>query len=84
VPFNFHIKRDTTVWRCHHCAGLLFRSQGCYRRELAGALLAALYGDFRARAPYPRHPWDPRAVSHPRMVVGEFPGVLMERTLRSD
>jgi hypothetical protein len=72
------------VWRCHHYAGLLFRSQGCYRSRLTRAVFTACYGDLRVREPYPRHPWDPRAVWHPRMIVGEFPGVLMERTPRSD
>jgi hypothetical protein len=33
------------VWRCHHCAGLLFRSQGCYRSRFTRAVFTACYGD---------------------------------------
>jgi hypothetical protein len=25
------------------------------------------------RTPFPRHPWDPRAVSDPRLILDEFP-----------
>jgi hypothetical protein len=67
------------VWRCHHCAGLLFRSQGCYRSRLERAMFTVCYGDLRVREPLPRHPWDPRAVSYPGMVVEEFGGALVER-----
>jgi hypothetical protein len=48
--------------RCQVCAGLRFESQGRYQ----GA---------DAWAPLPRFPWDPRAVSDPRMVLDEFPGL---------
>jgi uncharacterized C2H2 Zn-finger protein len=75
---------DDGVWRCQRCAGLLFRSQGCYRRQFTRALFAALYGDLRVREPLPRRPWDPRAVSDPRMVIDEFPGVLTEEGTQRD
>ena len=68
------------VWRCHRCAGLLFVSQGRYRSRFELTVFSAFYGDARVREPLPRRPWDPRAVSHPRMVVGEFPEVLMRAT----
>lgn len=48
--------------RCQVCAGLRFASQGRYQG-------AAAWG------PLPRFPWDPRAVSDPRMVLDEFPAL---------
>jgi hypothetical protein len=62
------------LWRCRQCAGLLFVSQGRYQRQFRRAVFAAFYGpDARIREPLPRHPWDPQAVSDPRMLVDEFP-----------
>jgi hypothetical protein len=69
---------DDGIWRCHRCAELLFVSQGRYRSRFEIAVFDVLYGDARVREPLPRRPWDPRAVSHPRVVTNEFPGVLME------
>jgi len=71
--------KEDGVWRCVICAGLRFCSQGRYRRQLERAMFAACYGDLRIREPLPRHPWDPRAVSDPGMVVEEFCGALAER-----
>src|SRR5580765_2070024 len=58
--------------RCQGCAGLRYASQGSY----LGAGGAILFGG--KRAPLPRNPWDPRAVSDPRMVVRELPGLLKD------
>ena len=49
--------------RCRVCAGLRFASQGRYQGTAAWG-------------PLPRFPWDPRAVSDPRMVLDEFPALL--------
>jgi hypothetical protein len=52
--------------RCQPCAGLRFASQGSYISpwiRIPGV-------------PLPRQPWDPRAVSDPRIVLNEFPGLL--------
>lgn len=57
-------------WRCQACAGLRWASQGSYRGRFDRALSAALGGG--RRDPLPRQPWDPRAVSDPRMVLDEF------------
>ena len=59
--------------RCPACTGLRFASQGCYRGVFERALFA-IGGP--AREPLPRHAWDPRAVSDPRMVADEFPNLL--------
>jgi hypothetical protein len=67
------------LWRCRVCAGLTFASQGRYRNRWERLSFAAVYGETPAREPLPRHPWDPRAVSDPRMVVDEFPGQLVQR-----
>ncbi len=56
--------------RCQVCARLRFGSQGRYRGELDQMLSAAL-GAGR-REPLPRQPWDPRAVSDPRMLLDEL------------
>src|SRR5438445_7111263 len=46
--------------RCLRCAGLRFASQGRYRPKLAREFAPIL-------GPRPRHPWDPWAVSDPRI-----------------
>jgi len=46
--------------RCQGCAGLRFASQGRYRSKLAREF-APMMG------PRPRHPWNPWAVSDPRI-----------------
>jgi hypothetical protein len=46
--------------RCRQCAGLRFASQGRYRTKLAREFAPIL-------GPRPRHPWDPWAVSDPRI-----------------
>jgi hypothetical protein len=52
--------------RCQACAGLRFASQGSY---------ISPWGRVPG-VPLPREPWDPRAVSDPRMVLDEFPTLL--------
>ena len=52
--------------RCQACAGLRFASQGSYISPWTRI----------PGVPLPREPWDPRAVSDPRMVLNEFPGLL--------
>lgn len=67
--------------QCQVCAGLRWASQGRYRSSLGRGLLTAVadaYGLTDYREPLPRHPWDPRAVSDPRMVINEFPDDLLE------
>jgi hypothetical protein len=56
--------------RCQACKGYRWQSQGAYRSALARAIQAALGV---VREPYPRHPWDPRAVSDPWLLADEFP-----------
>jgi hypothetical protein len=63
---------DWLGWQCQACAGLRWASQGSYRGVFDRAIEVALGV---RREPYPRHPWDPRAVSDPRMVVDEFPNL---------
>lgn len=72
---------DDLGWRCQRCADLRWASQGRYQSALHRLMLtavAAAYGLTRYREPLPRHPWDPRAVSDPRIVVEEFPGQIVE------
>jgi hypothetical protein len=72
--------------QCQACAGLRWVSQGRYQKTFERRLLAAVAADYGLpcyREPLPRHPWDPRAVSHPRMVVDEFPN-LRERARSND
>jgi hypothetical protein len=53
--------------------------QGRYHRQLRRALFAAFYGPgAHVREPLPRHPWDPHAVSDPRLIVDRFQGALVE------
>jgi hypothetical protein len=59
--------------RCRTCAGLQWASRGSYRNAGARGFSPANRFGPRTKAPFPRHPWDPRAVSDPRMLVGEFP-----------
>lgn len=67
------------LWRCRRCAGLLFASQGRYRRQLERAVFDGVYGPgAHVREPLPRHPWDPQVVSDPRLVVERFHGALVE------
>ncbi len=58
--------------RCQTCARLRFGSQGQYRRAFSRAFVTAFYGGLRTSEPLPRHPWDPRAVSHPWLLEEEF------------
>jgi hypothetical protein len=50
-------------------------STGAGKIQGAGAfgVSGAIRSGPRAKAPYPRDPWDPHAVSDPRMLVAEFP-----------
>lgn len=69
---------DHLGWQCQACAGLRWRSQGHYRRVFtrrAYAMASAFLGLTKPSEPLPRHPWDPRAVSDPRLVVDEFPNL---------
>jgi len=58
--------------RCHVCAGLRFESQGRYVKTLTRSLFAPFFKGYRAVYPLPRSPWDPRAVSDPRLVAEEL------------
>lgn len=61
---------DSLGLRCQICAGLRFESQGRYMRSFLRAASASL---FKGRTvPLPRCPWDPRAVSDPRLVADEL------------
>jgi hypothetical protein len=60
--------------RCQRCAGLRYASQGHY---LGPGGAVRFEG---RRAPLPREPWDPRAVSDPRMVLREFPRLLKDQS----
>jgi len=46
--------------RCQVCAGLRFASEGCYKSAAA-----------RIMGPFGRTPWDPQAVSDPRIIADE-------------
>ena len=46
--------------------------------ERGGPGPAGVRSGLRAKDPYPRHPWDPRAVSHPRMILDEFPDLVLK------
>lgn len=65
---------------CQACAGLRWASQGRYRNHIERAVsstIGLVYGR-PVGGLIPRYPWDPRAVSNPRMVVAEFPDLLRE------
>jgi hypothetical protein len=64
--------------RCQACAGLRWSSQGRYQGFVERGFRAVMSGGQAMRLPYPRDPWDPRAVSDPRMVMAEFPDQLLE------
>jgi len=52
--------------QCQRCAGLLFTSQGRYRDVLLSWTVRTMA---HTGEKLPRWPWDPRAVSDPRLVV---------------
>ena len=58
--------------RCQVCAGLRFGSQGRYVGSFTRALFAPFLEGHRTVLPFPRRPWDPRAVSDPRLVAQEL------------
>ena len=58
--------------RCQVCAGLRFGSQGRYVGSFTRALFAPFLEGHRTVLPFPRRPWDPRAVSDPRLVAEEL------------
>ncbi len=66
--------------RCQACAGLRWASQGIYLGVFGRGFRAAMAGGQGRRLPYPRHPWDPRAVPDPRTLMAEFPDQLRELT----
>ncbi len=61
---------------CEACAGLRWASQGRFIWTLARTLRLRLGLHPSARLPIPRHPWDPRAVSLPRLILDEFPDLV--------
>lgn len=65
--------------QCQACAKFRWASQGAYRPVFVRGLEALLAGGRPVRDPCPRHPWDPRAVSDPRMVLDKFPDQVRER-----
>lgn len=68
-------------WQCEACAGLRWGLQGRYRSAFERGIFAVIekeYGAPRYHEPLPRHPWDPRAVSNPRMIAEEFRDQLIE------
>ena len=65
--------------RCQVCAGLRFASQGRYQGKVERDPIRFLYQGRRASEPLTRDPWDPRAVSDPRMVLDEFPTLRQVR-----
>ena len=58
--------------RCQVCARLRFQSQGRYITWLERAFFALFLEGHRTVLPFPRRPWDPRAVSDPRLVAEEL------------
>ena len=71
---------DCFGFQCQACAGLRWAYQGRYRNKLErsfAGVLASIYGQSVSLS-MPRSPWDPRAVSDPRIVVDEFPDDLVE------
>jgi hypothetical protein len=64
--------------RCRECAGLRWASQGTYQSVAARASSAAFRQPGKTRSPMPREPWDPRAVSHPRLLAVEFPALVFK------
>jgi hypothetical protein len=85
-PRPHHARGDTEVSRRiydrvkprHGCnrdlvlAGLQFHSRGRYITRFERALFAPFLEGHRTVLPFPRRPWDPRAVSDPRLVAGEL------------
>src|SRR5262249_41024590 len=69
--------------RCHGCAGLRFRPQGRNVMTLRAPSLRPSSKGHRKIAPLPRCPWDPRAVSDPRLVAGELFQLEEARNSRS-
>jgi hypothetical protein len=59
--------------QCQRCAGLRFRSQGRYKYGLLRWTVEMLRRDGEK---FPRWPWDPRAVSDPRLVAHGAPDAL--------
>src|SRR2546422_11203214 len=65
--------------QCQACAGLRWASQGRYRGKLERLLFGTLSGIYEQPVrTLPRSPWDPRAVSDPRIVGDEFRDDLLE------
>ncbi len=58
---------------------LRFGSQGRYRAQFERAMVKASYHGRRSSEPRPRTPWDPQAVSDPRLVADELHLVVHER-----
>jgi hypothetical protein len=58
--------------RCQVCARLRFKSQGRYISRFERAFFAPFLEGHRTVLPFSRRPWDPRAVSDPRLVAEEL------------
>lgn len=63
---------------CQACAGLRWASQGRHIGVLHRAFRVGQGCEAFGRLPFPRHPWDPRAVSDPRLILDEFPDLVRE------
>ena len=63
---------DCLGLHCYVCTWLRFESQGRYVRNFIRGAFAGLFQGHRMVAPLPRFPWDPRAVSDPRLVAEEL------------
>jgi hypothetical protein len=61
--------------------GPAMASQGRYLGVLHRAFRAGLGLQASDRLPFPRHPRDPRAVSDPRLILGEFPDLVSDRQI---
>ena len=58
--------------RCQVCARLRFQSRGRYITQFERAFFAPFLEGHRTVLPFPRSPWDPQAVSDPRLVAEEL------------
>ena len=57
--------------QCQACARLRFASQGRYIDRFSRGVFAPFLEGRRKTLPLPRQPWDPQAVSDPRLGLGE-------------
>ena len=74
---------ESAGWQCQSCARLRWNSQGRYVAAGERAIFTASaeeYGLARYREPFPRHPWDPRAVSDPELIRAGLPTLFRCKT----